>query len=86
MRASIQFTLTQILQAHVLQTAGDPASEVALRKFAKRGYDRAWTVPAIVIDASRRSRLKTYNLKLSSPPAVHQNTRSSPANPIAARQ
>src|SRR5438132_219284 len=36
MRASIQFALNQILQAHVLQTSGDPASEVALRKFEKR--------------------------------------------------
>jgi hypothetical protein len=36
MRASIQFALNQILQAHVLQTSGDPASGVALRKFEKR--------------------------------------------------
>ena len=36
MRASIQFALNQILQAHVLQTSGDPASEVALRKFEER--------------------------------------------------
>src|ERR1700730_11520418 len=36
MRASIQFALNQILQAHALQTSGDPASEVALRKFEKR--------------------------------------------------
>jgi hypothetical protein len=36
MRASIQFALNQILQAHVLQMSGNTASEVALRKFEKR--------------------------------------------------
>ena len=36
MRASIQFALNQVLQAHVLRMSGDTASEVALRKFEKR--------------------------------------------------
>jgi len=36
MGASIQFTLNQIRRAHFLETAGDPAREVALRKLEKR--------------------------------------------------
>jgi hypothetical protein len=36
MRASIQFALNQILQAHVLQASADTTGEVALRKFEKR--------------------------------------------------
>src|SRR5262249_3288261 len=36
MGASIQFTLNQIRRAHFPETAGDPASEVALGKIEKR--------------------------------------------------
>jgi hypothetical protein len=36
MRASLQFALRQIRPIHLLQTAGDPASEIAFGKIEKR--------------------------------------------------